>query len=73
MNLVVCGLLSTVAILLCVVYDETLMFNMMMCLFSSLAIISLWTSDNKTEQAEIDKTTITSDMDDVTQQSTKQE
>ena len=73
MNLVVCGLLSTVAILLCVVYDETLMFNMMMCLFSSLAIISLWTSDNKTDQAEIDKTTITSDMDDVTQQSTKQE
>ena len=73
MNLVVCGLLSTVAILLCVVYDETLMFNMMMCLFSSLAIISLWTSDNKTEQAEIDKTTITSDIDDVTQQSTKQE
>ena len=73
MNLVVCGLLSTVAILLCVVYDETLMFNMMMCLFSSLAIISLWTSDNKTEHAEIDKTTITSDMDDVTQQSTKQE
>ena len=73
MNLVVCGLLSTVAILLCVVYDETLMFNMMMCLFSSLAIISLWTSDNKTEHAEIDKTTITIDMDDVTQQSTKQE
>ena len=74
MNLVVCGLLSTVAIVLCVVYDETLMFNMMMCVFSSLAIVSLWTSDSKTEETELDKTTAsTSDIDDVTQQSTEQE
>ena len=75
MNLVVCGLLSTVAIVLCVVYDETLMFNMMMCVFSSLAIVSLWTtSDSKTEQTEVDKTPAsTSDIDDVTGQSTEQE
>ena len=74
MNLVVCGLLSTVAIVLCVVYNETLMFNMMMCVFSSLAIVSLWTSDSKTEETELDKTTAsTSDIDDVTQQSTEQE
>ena len=70
MNLVACGLLSTLAIVLCVVYDETIMFNMMMCVFSSLAIVSLWTSDTdkKSDQTEVDKT---SDSDDVTPQSTK--
>ena len=74
MNLVLCGLLSTVAIVLCVVYDETVMFNMMMCVFTSLAIISLWTSENKTEQTEnTDKTSNTSDIDDVTEQSTKKD
>ena len=73
MNLVLCGLLSTVAIVLCVVYDETVMFNMMMCVFSSLAIVSLWTGEKneKTEQTETDKTS--SDIDDVTGQSTKQD
>ena len=72
MNLVLCGLLSTVAIVLCVGYDETIMFNMMMCVFSSLAIVSLWTgeSDKKTDQ--IDKST-NNDIDDVTQESTKQD
>ena len=73
MNLVACGLLSTVAIVLCVVYDETIMFNMMMCVFSSLAIVSLWTSDtdkNKTsDQTEVDKNK--TDSDDVTPESTK--
>ena len=72
MNLVICGLLSTVAIVLCVVFDETVMFNMMMCVFTCLAIISLWTgeTENKTEQTEIDKT---SDSDDVKEESTKQD
>ena len=72
MNLVLCGLLSTVAIVLCVVFDETLMFNMMMCVFTCLAIVSLWTSetDKKTDQTEIDKNET---CDDVTQESTKQD
>jgi len=71
MNLVACGLLSTVAIVLCVVYDETIMFNMMMCVFSSLAIVSLWTSDTdkKSDQTEVDKNK--TDSDDVTPESTK--
>ena len=74
MNLVLCGILTTAAILYCVIFDETLMFNMMMCVFTSLAIISLWTSENKTEQTEnTDKTSNTSDIDDVTEQSTKKD
>lgn len=51
MNLIICGILSSAAILYCVLFDETLMFNMMMCVFCLLAILSLW-SDNPQSQAE---------------------
>ena len=57
MNLVICGLLTSVAILVCVVYDQTLMFNMMMCVFCLLALVSLWSSGgkaaDKTDAADI--------------------
>ena len=52
MNLVVCGILTALAILLCVIYDETLMFNMMMCVFCVLAIISLWTKNTECTKDE---------------------
>ena len=51
MNLIICGLLSSAAILYCVLFDETLMFNMMMCVFCLLAIVSLW-SDSPQSQVE---------------------
>ena len=51
MNLIICGILSTAAILYCVLFNETLMFNMMMCVFCLLAIVSLW-SDKPQSQAE---------------------
>lgn len=56
MNLVLCGLLTTVALIVCLVYDESLMFNMMMCVFCVLAITSLW-SDKKTDKTASDDVT----------------
>ena len=49
--MIICGILSSAAILYCVLFDETLMFNMMMCVFCLLAIVSLW-SDSPQSQAE---------------------
>ena len=45
--LVTCGLLTSAAIIVCIVYDETIGFNMVMCLFCVLAIVSLWTKDEE--------------------------
>ena len=57
--MIICGILSSLAILYCVLFDETLMFNMMMCVICLLAIISLWsgntpahTEDNQTQSPE---------------------
>ena len=49
--MIICGILSSAAILYCVLFDETLMFNMMMVVFCLLAIVSLW-SDSPHSQAE---------------------
>ena len=49
MNLVLCGILTTAAILYCVIFDETLMFNMMMCVFCVLALVSVWTQQNPSD------------------------
>ena len=46
MNLIVCGILTTLAVLYCVVADETLGFNMLMCVLCVVALVSLWTGDN---------------------------
>ena len=54
MNLIICGILTIAAILYCVLFDETLAFNMMMCVFCLLAIISLW-SGNSAEQEPADR------------------
>ena len=54
MNLVLCGILTTAAILYCVIFDETLMFNMMMCIFCVLALVSVWTQQNPSEKNEND-------------------
>ena len=70
MNLVICGLLTSVAILVCVVYDQTLMFNMMMCIFCLLALVSLWSSESEDKTA--DKTDAADINSDVTE-STKED
>ena len=54
MNLIICGILSSAAILYCVLFDETLMFNMMMCVFCLVAIISLWSGNNMAEVEDKD-------------------
>ena len=54
MNLIICGILTIAAILYCVLFDETLAFNMMMCVFCLLAIISLW-SGNSAEAVDGNK------------------
>ena len=56
MNLIICGILSSAAILYCVLFDETLMFNMMMCVFCLVAIISLWSGNNPAEAEDSGKT-----------------
>ena len=56
MNLVLCGLLTAVALIVCLVYDESLMFNMMMCVFCVLAITSLWSDKNTDKTASDDVT-----------------
>ena len=54
MNLIICGILTIAATLYCVLFDETLAFNMMMCVFCLLAIISLW-SGHSAEAADGNK------------------
>ena len=50
--LVTCGLLTSAAIIVCIVYDETIGFNMVMCLFCVLGIVSLWTKEEEKEEKE---------------------
>jgi len=56
-GLVVCGLLTGVAVLACICLDETLGFNMLMCIFCIVAIFSLWSEDKvkKMENTENNK------------------
>jgi len=44
-GLVICGILTAVAVLACICLDDTLGFNMLMCVFCLMAIVSLWTED----------------------------
>jgi len=56
--LVICGILTTCAILVSIAMNEAPAFNILMVLFSALGIISLWTSDNKqVEKKEGDQAT----------------
>ena len=50
MNLVLCGILTSLAIGYCVIFNETAMFNMMMCVFCVLAIISVWSQNNVSDK-----------------------
>ena len=49
-GLVVCGLLTGVAVLACICLDDTLGFNMLMCIFCVVAIVSLWSEDKDKEK-----------------------
>ena len=51
-NLVLCGILTFFACAACVVYDETVGFNMLMCVFCVLAIVSLWTKEEDKKPLE---------------------
>ena len=51
-GLVLCGLLTAVAVVACIYLDDTLGFNMLMCVFCVIAIVSLWTED-KGRKADI--------------------
>ena len=53
-GLVVCGLLTAGAIVACICLDETLGFNMLMCVFCVVAIVRLWTED-KNRKVSIDQ------------------
>ena len=46
-GLVICGILTTVAVVACICSDDTLGFNMLMCVFCLMAIVSLWTEDKE--------------------------
>ena len=46
MNLIVCGILTTLAVFYCVVAGETLGFNMLMCVMCVVALASVWSQDN---------------------------
>jgi len=46
-GLIICGILTTVAVVACICLDDTLGFNMLMCVFCVMAIVSLWTEDKK--------------------------
>ena len=51
-GLVACGLLTAGAILVCVLYNETVGFNLLMCVFCALAIASLWSKEPEEKEAE---------------------
>lgn len=59
MNLVVCGLLTTLALVVCLVYDESLVFNMMMCVFCVLAITSLWSEQEPVKNVDSESNDVT--------------
>ena len=66
MNLIVCGILTTLAVVYCVLADETVGFNMMMCVSCVVAIACVWTQDNNKQ--EEDKTDSGDQADDVKQE-----
>ena len=63
MNLIVCGILTTLAVVYCVLADETVGFNMMMCVSCVVAIACVWSQDNNKQ--EEDKTDSGDQADDV--------
>ena len=54
MNLIVCGILTTLAVVYCVLADETVGFNMMMCVSCVVAIACVWTQDNNKHEDNTD-------------------
>ena len=48
-SLVGCGLVTSAAIVGCLVYGQTTAFNMVMCVFCVLAMVSLWAQDGPQE------------------------
>ena len=66
MNLIVCGILTTLAVVYCVLADETVGFNMMMCVSCVVAIACVWSQDNNKQ--EEDKTDSGDQSDDVKQE-----
>jgi hypothetical protein len=54
-RLVACGLLTSLAIVGCIAYDETIGFNMVMCVFCVLAIVSLWTKEEPEAEQKPEK------------------
>ena len=66
MNLIVCGILTTLAVVYCVLADETVGFNMMMCVSCVVAIACVWSQDNNKQ--EEDKTDSGDQVDDVKQE-----
>ena len=52
LGLVTCGLATAAAILVCVLYNETVGFNLLMCVFCSLAIASLWSKEPKEQEVK---------------------
>ena len=66
MNLIVCGILTTLAVVYCVLADETVGFNMMMCVSCVVAIVCVWSQDNNKQ--EEDKTDSGDQADDVKQE-----
>ena len=51
MKLIVCGILTTLAVLYCVVAGDTVGFNMLMCVLCVVALAGVWSQDN-TKQPE---------------------
>ena len=51
-SIVLCGILTFFAVAACVVYDETVGFNILMCFFCVLAIVSLWTKEEDKKPLE---------------------
>ena len=54
MNLIVCGILTTLAVVYCVLADETVGFNMMMCVSCVVAIVCVWSKDNNKQEDNTD-------------------
>ena len=51
MKLIVCGILTTLAVLYCVVAGDTVGFNMLMCVSCVVALAGVWSQDNTKQQA----------------------
>ena len=52
MKLIVCGILTTLAVLYCVVAGDTVGFNMLMCVLCVVALAGVWSQDNTKQPSE---------------------